>query len=610
MANESINKSSIDYSEVREWLMNNAAFASWIQSGAIVGGGGSGGSGGGGVVGGSFIADGVAPMFEFGDSIVNNQSGADLLGNKLASYGGGFFGTISRFATDGIMFASVQALAVTNLNYDATKVKTIAFALAGVNDLYNDQTGSSPIAANPTKAQTIAERYKALITAIKAKGANIVAVGCTIPAFLSADATRETLRTDANTLIKAQNNADCLVDLGGHFAYGNQTYCKSLFFYYLDGIHPQNSVTNHINGYDILAVLILKALGISLGNAIQAVWIPYKNKIFKGDDLPIEFAEFGGDTLNKFKWYRVDAGGNENFIFEGKPTFIDAASLPSGAWTLRLKAVNGATVKTKDWAITVLMPNSTGNGLLTPPEKAIAKSSFVDLTTAGFTSAVKWILASALGSFSAANDLGARYTAINAAETAVLRAEEEFYSTASNADNTLNGNLGTINFFGKVRLTHPNHYAITPTFQKLDAAGAVLGNLHINNRMGVWEAVSGKYHQVYGDFHFHGVEGAGAVATNVDLSASLVATDRVKFRRSSTNLTVLEVVRVRNGVDTLIYSTAANTLQVDGTTYYLNPAASFWGAAEKIGRWSIGGEGLGGEKPSGWNSAEALIYVS
>lgn len=542
-------------------------------------------------------------MHLYGDSIVGNQSGSDLLGSKLNYYSDNLF-TITRHATDGASLGAIDTLISTYLSVDNVTERYV-FAYGGTNDNYNDQTSSSVISS--PKDQNLADRVETLMSNIHSKGTNTKAIACTMHAFGTIDATHETLRQDANALIISGSGADFTVDLGNHFAYSDNTYFKSLAFFYNDKIHlangnglPSGSPSYTFNGYDILALLILNSLGYAINCDLKAIFFAYRDKIFVGDDLPVEHAVLGGDSGNQFKWYVVDENDVETLASSAaNPANISNSYLPAGNLILRLKALDASNnvLATRDFAFLCQMPNSAGSGLLIPADSTSPVSSDVDLVATGFSGTIKWIKESGGGTLTGSTST-ATYTTPGSAESAVIRAEEEFYSVASNADNTLDGTLATTNYTGVVKLTHPGHFVITPP---------IPSGFHANNRLGVTEGSSGKVHQIYGDGHLHTVEGAGATATDTNLSASFAAGDRFKFERGDG---VLLVSRIRAGVETLLHTTAAATLQDDGVTYYLKPYASFFGANQTIGRWSVGGVGLAGERPAGWNSAEALIDVS
>lgn len=595
-------KSKFDYSETRDWLQRNEVFCQWIQDGAVlIGGNPSGG-------GGNPPPSNLLQWINIGDSVVNNQGGADLLGGRLNSYSGNQFDT-SRFALDGATYASVEAIVNTNVSVDNNQKVVLVFA--GLNDIHNDQV-VAPIPANPTKAQTLCDRYKSLISVAKNKGVNVIVIGFTIPVARANDATREQLRLDTNALIRAQNNADILVDIGAHFVYGNRALVDLPLFFYsadgnsTDGIHLSNhaiTADKHINGYDIYAVNILKAVGQRLNNPIKSVWLPLKNRIKKGQDLPIEMADYGGDTNNVHRFFRVGQDNQEILIKQGLTNQLDAVTLPAGVWIIREKATNGQTTSIKDWVVSVLSAYSIGNGQVTPSEVSALLNSTVALVASGFTNPIKWIKAKGDGFLTAVGN-NASYECLqeggNNDFNVLILAQEEYYDfgVTSNADNTLNGTMVTQNYYSKVEVWAQGQFHVTPRFPD---------GFHTGNRLGVF--VAGQRHQIGGDGHYYGFDGAGAVVVDVDLSASFASGNRYKFLAGANRKLFIYKQGQNETIWTLVYESSVDTLPADLNTNPIKSISSFNNANQTIGRWEVGGESVIGQMPRGWNASGAEIFV-
>lgn len=568
--------STLNYSQERDWLMKDVTFSEWIQGGAIIEGEPV-----------PTAETTIYPLALIGDSIVGNEGATDILSERIEFYAPGSFDTLLSFSNGASTTSAPGHLA--NVNYDASKPKHFIFVFYGVNDVNNDQTGAAVLAS--PKAQTLANKIKDVVSLARLKGANVEVIVSTIQAFSLTDSTRDTLRKDANALIKTGSGANYVVDWGSHFWFGEKAFTenKELF---TDGVHITDS------SYDFLAILLLDSVGRNVNNPIQAIFKPYKSKIIKGQSLKIAHADFGGDTNNVYQWFRV-SGEIETLIHTGaNPDEFTAAQLPAGLRSIKLVAKNGTDIKTRSVDLLVQMPNSSGNGFIDPPESAVANGATVNLTSQGITSP-KWIKQSGAGVLTGSGN-SASYVATGTDETAVIRAEEEFWQTVASSDsqNRLTGNLSQIDFGGVARLTRTGHFYQT---------APIIASFGASNRIGVKENSSGRAFQVYGNGNLVTVEGAGG--TTVTTAVGVAAGDVFQFVRAGRKL---QLWKKASGAAsfTMAHETADETLAADGTTFFLYPFASFWTSAQTIGAGLVGGESPIGEQPTHWNSAEALIYVA
>jgi len=350
---------------------------------------------------------------------------------------------------------------------------------------------------------TLAARFQTALDTADAAGYSTILT--TILAW-NGTGVDETLRTDANTVLRGGGmTRDLLSDVGG-LAEFNSIGATADTEFYADAVHPSR------NGYKKLAFEIAETIGADTGLPLIAAWDFYESAFVENTNYSPVNVPFGGTGTKSWEWFVDDVSVSPS----QNPTF----NLEGGEHTIRLEVTTTADgTVSKERTINVILDGDVGGGSISPVLSEIAEDGTVVLTSSGVTSPI-WRVLSGSGSLSGSGT-SRTYTDASPHVAAVIEAAEDIYSSIGGGSVDANQNWNQTSGGSPQAVYEPRLTAVGDwiSFQ-------IPNRFSGNSRIGLLEQASGNRWYISPDGKVY--QNTGSI-TEQDTGNTWTADDVIKF---------------------------------------------------------------------------------